>query len=229
MQAATAGPAAITDGAGAGIGRASALALAAEGVHVMVTDIDPSVAEKTAAEIQSAGGSAAIHRVDIGNENDIVAVIAAAVQAFGGLHIMHNNAADTSFDTMQRGDGNVQTLDPITWDHTMQVNLKGTMLCIRHGIPELLRSHGGSIINTSTITSFMGLDCYTAYTVAKAGINQLTRNVAEGISRALITTATGLFVAIPALFLINWIKREFQRHELRILEQKMRLLAGPEN
>ena len=58
--------------------------------------------------------------------------------------------------------------------------------------------------------------------------HEITRSVAEGISRALITTETGLFVAIPALFLINWIKREFQRHELRILSQKMRLLAGTE-
>ncbi len=58
--------------------------------------------------------------------------------------------------------------------------------------------------------------------------HEITRTVADGISRALITTETGLFVAIPALFLINWIKRELQRHELRILEKKVRLLAGPE-
>ncbi len=59
--------------------------------------------------------------------------------------------------------------------------------------------------------------------------HEITRAVADGISRALITTETGLFVAIPALFLINWIKRDLQRHELRMLESKTRLLAGMEH
>jgi len=163
--------------AGAGIGRSSAIMLALAGASVMVSDLDADTAERTAAEIRAAGGTARSLRLDIGEETDIAAGIAATVDAFGGLDILHNNASDTRMVTML-ADRDVCSMDTALWDHILRVNLRGTMLCCKYGIPEMFRRGGGSIINTASLGGMLGMDALSGYAAAKAGVIQLTRSVA---------------------------------------------------
>lgn len=198
------GKVALVTAAGAGIGRASATALAKAGAKVMVTDLDPETAARTAAEIRAAGGAAQSRRLDIGEEAEIVEGIAATVELFGGLDIQHNNASDTRMVTML-ADRDVGSMDTDLWDHIMRVDLRGTMLCCKHAIPEMIRRGEGAIVNTASLGGMMGMDALSGYSSAKAGVIQLTRSVAtqygkhgircNAIAPGLVVTdaARGLF------------------------------------
>ena len=171
------GRAAIVTGAASGIGRASALRLAAEGARVLVADLDAAGAARVAAEIEAAGGVAAPQRTDVADEASIAAMVAAAVSRFGRLDVLHNNAAATSPDVIGRDQGLLE-LDVEVWDRTLAVNLRGPMLACKHAIPHLLARGGGAIVNTSSAAGLAGDLSRTAYGASKAGLDALTRYVA---------------------------------------------------
>jgi NAD(P)-dependent dehydrogenase (short-subunit alcohol dehydrogenase family) len=122
---------AIVTGAASGIGAATARRLAAEGASVAVADIALDGAELVAKNIRAAGGSAQAVQVDLGDVASVRAMVEAAVAAFGGLDILHNNAAATR--VAAREDLPVGTADPDVWDLTMRVNLRGAMVAILAG------------------------------------------------------------------------------------------------
>jgi NAD(P)-dependent dehydrogenase (short-subunit alcohol dehydrogenase family) len=129
------GKTAIVTGAGSGIGRASARTLAAGGAQVVVADINLAGAEETVSIIEGEGGTALAQWVDIAEEAAIEAMVAAAVDRFGGLHLLHNNAADV---TIILRDLDVATMETEVWDRTMAVNLRGPMLGVKHALPHML-------------------------------------------------------------------------------------------
>ena len=171
------GKIAIVTGAGAGIGRASALLLAQRGAAVAIADIDGSRAEQVAAEIRGAGGKALAIAVDVASEEQVEAMVAATVAEFGGVDILHNNAADVSQATYFRDMGAVD-MDLDLWNHVMSVNLGGALLGCKHAIPEMLRRGGGAIVNTSSLSSTAGQDSSLAYSTSKGALNTLTRYIA---------------------------------------------------
>jgi NAD(P)-dependent dehydrogenase (short-subunit alcohol dehydrogenase family) len=171
------GKVAIVTGAGSGIGRASALLLARRGIAVAIADIDGARAEQVAAEIRGQGGSALAIAVDVAKEDQIQRMIAATVAEFGGLDILHNNAADVSQATYFRDMG-VVDMDLELWNHVMSVNLGGVMLGCKHAIPEMIRRGGGAIVNTSSLSSTAGQDSSLAYSSSKGALNTLTRYIA---------------------------------------------------
>lgn len=168
---------AIVTGAGSGIGRASALLLARRGAAVAIADIDGDRAGQVAAEIRGAGGRALAITVDVAIEAEIQRMIATTVAEFGGLDILHNNAADVSQATYFRDMG-VTDMDLDLWNHVMSVNLGGAMLGCKHAIPEMLRRGGGAIVNTSSLSSTAGQDSSLAYSSSKGALNTLTRYIA---------------------------------------------------
>jgi NAD(P)-dependent dehydrogenase (short-subunit alcohol dehydrogenase family) len=172
----------IVTGAGSGIGRASALELARRGASVSVADIDGDRAEQVAVEIRALGAKALGIAVDVADEEQIKAMIAATVAAFGGIDILHNNAADVSPDTYYR-DNAVTTMDLQLWNHVMGVNLGGVMLGCKHAIPEMLKRGGGAIVNTSSLSSTGGQDTALAYSSSKGGLNTLTQYVATAYGK----------------------------------------------
>ncbi|HVM65278.1 MAG TPA: glucose 1-dehydrogenase [Acidimicrobiales bacterium] len=169
------GKVAIVTGAASGIGRATAERLASEGARVVVADLNGAGAKEVAAGI---GDDRAIGvEVDVSNEEQVRAMVDAAVSTFGGLHVLHNNAAITS-PAHQSRDGDVVGLDISVLEGTLSVILRGAILGCKHAVPRMIESGGGSIINTSSNSSLGGDVVLTAYTAAKGGINSITRSVA---------------------------------------------------
>lgn len=177
-----AGKVAVVTGGARGIGRASARAVAREGAAVAVVDVNRDGAERVASEIEATGGTAVPVVADLSEETAVVGVIRAVIDRFGRLDVLHNNAALTDSEFLQR-DTPVTELELDVWDRSLAVNLTSQMLTCKHAVPEMVRHGGGSIINMSSGASLKGDRTRTAYGVSKAGVNALTMYVATGYGK----------------------------------------------
>ena len=165
---------ALITGAGGGIGRASSLLFAAEGAKVVCVDINEPATTETAELVSAVGGQAIAVRADVSSDTDAKAMVDAAEEAYGGLHVMFNNAG-----IMHSDDGDSQSTSEATWDLTMDINAKGVFLGCKYGIPAIQKSGGGSIINTASFVAQMGAATpQVAYTASKGAVLALTRELA---------------------------------------------------
>jgi NAD(P)-dependent dehydrogenase (short-subunit alcohol dehydrogenase family) len=174
-----AGKVAHVTGAGAGIGRAIALRLAAEGTAVAVSDVDEAGGGETAKRLRAAGGRGSFVRADVADEEEVAAMIAFTEKAFGGLDVLVNNAGGAPAPHFP--DAPVEH-----WRRWLDINLIGVMLGTWQGIRALRKQGGGAILNVSSIAAVGGRP-YEApeYAAAKAGAVRLTAALgglaAEGI------------------------------------------------
>ena len=192
------GKVAIVTGGGSGIGRATALVLASEGAQVTVADIAEHPATEVVETIAATGGVARVQVVDVADADAVAAMVDDTVQAFGGLDILHNNAAALD---QNRADQDVVTMDLSTWERVLAVNLTGPMLGCRFAIPRMLERGGGSIVNTASAAAFYGSHSLAAYGTSKAGVVALTRYVATAYGERGIrcnAVAPGVVVARDA-------------------------------
>src|SRR6266545_3838851 len=166
------GKVAIVTGAGSGIGEATARLMAREGASVVVADINGTEAERVAGEL----GNAVAAEVDVSDESSVVRMVETAVESFGGLDVLHNNATDSSTNAV---DTDIVTLDMAVFDRLVAVNLKGQFMGCKHAIPHMLARGGGSIVNTASVDAFVGRGVRAAYGATKAGIVLLTKSVAS--------------------------------------------------
>lgn len=166
------GKVAIVTGAGSGIGEATARLMSHEGASVAVADVNRAEAERVASELPAA---VAIE-VDVSNEESVARMVASAVQSFGRLDVLHNNATDSSLNAV---DTDITTLDMSVFDRLVAVNLRGQFLGCKHAIPVMLAGGGGSIVNTASIDGFVGRGVRAAYGACKAGVVLLTKSVAS--------------------------------------------------
>jgi len=179
------GKRAIVTGAANGIGRAIALRLASEGARVVLADVDEEAAGGVADEID---GESLVHRTDVTKDGDVEALVGLTVSEWGGLDVMVNNAgvgvAGTALTTTEE-----------EYDRVMDVCVRGTFLGMKHAIPAIKDSGGGSVINMSSIAALVGIVDRAVYSAAKGAIYSITRasaidHVGEGVRVNCIAPGT---------------------------------------
>lgn len=161
-----------SSGPGWGNGKAAAVAYAREGARIAAADIDREAADETRRIIESEGGTCIALVADATRADDVTAMVAATVDAFGRIDILHNNVGIGSF-------GGPVDLPEDEWDRVLAVNLKSVFLTCKHVLPLMERQGSGVIINISSIASLgVGRYPFAAYSASKAGLDHLTRTVA---------------------------------------------------
>ncbi|WP_427869156.1 SDR family NAD(P)-dependent oxidoreductase [Leucobacter luti] len=163
---------AIVTASGAGIGRAIALRLAADGAKVVVSDVDDAAGAETVELIREAGGTAVYHRANVASDDEVQALVRRAVEEFGGLDLAVNNAG------IGAAPQPIQDQDPAAWQRTLDVTLTGTFLSLRAEIAYMLEHGGGAIVNTASIAGLQSTAGLTPYGAAKHGVVSLTQSAA---------------------------------------------------
>jgi NAD(P)-dependent dehydrogenase (short-subunit alcohol dehydrogenase family) len=179
---------ALITGAGSGIGQAIALEFAREGAKVVAAEVDVASGRAVADEIAAAGGEARFQPCDVTKEAEVAAAVQAAVDAFGRLDVMVNNAG-----VSQRG-----------WDTTIAVNLSGVYYGCKHAAERMAAQGGGAIINLASILGLVGIGSEDPYVAAKHGVVGLTRNFAITYARrgVRVNCINPGFIATPMTRLI---------------------------
>lgn len=170
------GRAALVTGGGRGIGRATCLALAREGVDVAVCDIDLASAESVAKEVEALGRKAVAIRADVSQIADVTAMVARVTEAFGKIDILVNNAGIIR-------DAMLHKMTEDAFDQVIAVHLKGAWLCCQAVQEGMRERRFGKIINLSSMSGKVGNIGQTNYSAAKAGIVGLTKAVAKELAR----------------------------------------------
>lgn len=171
------GKVALVTGASSGIGRASAQAFAQEGAKVLVADIDDEGGNETVRLIKDAGGEALFVRADVSDGAAVEAMVQQAVKTWGRLDCAHNNAGIAEQRVL------TADLTEEVWDRTIDTNLKGVWLCMKHEILQMTEQGGGAIVNTSSVVGLVAVRHQPAYVASKHGIVGLTKAAALEYAR----------------------------------------------
>lgn len=168
----------VTGGGAGGIGGASALALAREGARVVICDLDPARGQECLAQVQAAGAEGLFVATDVTQDDQVRSAVKQAVEKFGALHVLMCSAGGSI-----PADDFIPDVDLAVFEHTMRLDLLGTMLACRHGIPEIVKAGGGAVVNLSSGAALRGSSPAHIYTAAKGGIVSLTRALAGTYAR----------------------------------------------
>jgi NAD(P)-dependent dehydrogenase (short-subunit alcohol dehydrogenase family) len=166
------GKVALVTGGGSGIGRATALLFAQEGARVAAADRVSAAGQGTVRMIRDAGGEAIFIEADVSREAAVREMVRTAVDRYGRIDILHNNAG------IQGAFTPTTELSEETWNSILDTNLKSVFLTSKHAIPVMLKQGGGVIINTTSAAGIVGLPYVAAYCASKGGVIQLTRSMA---------------------------------------------------
>ncbi|UUY07281.1 SDR family oxidoreductase [Pseudomonas sp. J452] len=166
------GKVALVTGGAAGIGRATALAFAGEGLQVVVSDVDVAGGEGTVQLIREAGGDALFVRCDVTREAEVKVLMERTLAAYGRLDYAFNNAG-IEIEKGKLAEGSEAEFDAI-----MGVNVKGVWLCMKHQIPLLLAQGGGAIVNTASVAGLGAAPKMSIYAASKHAVIGLTKSAA---------------------------------------------------
>ncbi len=173
------GKVALITGGGSGMGMVASRLFANEGAKVVVTDVADHAGEAVVAEIVAEGGEAMFVHADVSKEADAEAMVGAAVERFERLDVLYNNAG-----VMMGADGSVHSTDESVWDTTLAINVKGVAFGCKFGVPAMIASGGGSIINVASFVAWLGAaTSQTAYTASKGAVLAMTREIAVEYAR----------------------------------------------
>ncbi len=203
----------IVTGAGKGIGRACAIAFAAEGGRVVIADINAEAGAGTRQIIEERGGRALFVQGDIADEDYVKRLVNRTVSHFGGVDVLHNNAGVVRY-------GTVVEQSVADWDYQLNINLRATFLTCKYAIPEMVKRGGGAIVNTSSAQAVASQRTVAAYAAAKGAIVSFTTTVAldharenircnciapGSIHTPMLDDAANLFgPADPAGMIVDW-------------------------
>lgn len=163
---------ALVTGAGSGIGKAAALKFAKSGANVVVAEVAEKDGEETVDQIKKQGGEAIFVKTDVSNPDDVENMIGRTVEAYGRLDYAFNNAGIEG-DQAPTGDASLKN-----WNKVIAINLTGVWLCMKAEIQQMLKNHGGVIVNMSSVAGRVGFTNIPAYTASKHGVLGLTKNAA---------------------------------------------------
>lgn len=166
----------LVTGAASGIGRAAALLFARYGAKLVLSDVDAAGGEQVAGEVRAAGGEASFFASDISRSADVAALVARAVEAHGRLDGAFNNAG------INGKMGPIHEGEEADYDRIMSINLKGTWLCMKHEITQMVKQGAGVIVNNASIAGTVAFPALAAYTATKHGVVGLTKAAALDVA-----------------------------------------------
>jgi NAD(P)-dependent dehydrogenase (short-subunit alcohol dehydrogenase family) len=172
------GKVALITGAGSGIAKAASRIFADEGARIVIAEIDRERGRATEALVKAAGGEALFVETDVTDEASAKRAVDAAVERYGKLDVLYNCAGGSTAE-----DDLVTEVDMAEWQRTMSLNLLGPILMCRHGIPRIVESGGGAVVNMSSGAALRGASPAHIYTASKGGILSLTRALAGAFAK----------------------------------------------
>ena len=211
----------IVTGGAQGIGRAFAMRFAEEGARVVIADVNGPEAEKTAAEIGEAGGEALVSITDVSDPDATQAMAQAAMEKWGRIDGLVNNAA--FFQRPQVTRGTIEQISPDEWDRVMAVNVRGPFLCCRAVLPHMKARGYGKIVNISSGTFFSGRST-TQYVASKGAVVGLTRTLAReagGYGITVNSIAPGSTASDP--------ERDESNYQGRVPDRAIKRIERPED
>jgi NAD(P)-dependent dehydrogenase (short-subunit alcohol dehydrogenase family) len=163
---------ALITGAGSGIGRVTAELFAKEGAKVVVADYNTETAQTTVRSITDKGGQAVLVQADVSKAADAERMVRTAIQTYGRLDIVHNNAGIFVKPTP------AHEMTEDVWDRVFDINIKGVWLGCKYAVPELIKAGGGAIVNTASMAGIRGRPYTSAYCASKGAVVMLTKTLA---------------------------------------------------
>ena len=198
------GKVALVTGAGRGMGRATALALANDGANVAVTDILADAVEETSTDVRATGRNSVAIAADIGDGGDIDRVIADAVSALGRVDILVNNAGVTRYL-------DIMDITEEDWDRIHRVNARGAFFVMQRTARQMIdQGGGGRIVNIASVAGITGQGSCIAYCASKAGVISLTKSLARALGPDILVNAVA-----PALTETRWLDGVERAPEMR--------------
>jgi NAD(P)-dependent dehydrogenase (short-subunit alcohol dehydrogenase family) len=217
----------VTGGA-SGMGRVAAAMFCAEGARVAVVDVNAEACEKaaSAARKEAAGhGDAFAVSCDVTKASDVQRAIRATLEHYGELHVLYNNAG-----IMMAEDGSVVDTEEWVWDRTLAVNLKGIYLCCKYGIPEMIRSGGGSVINIASFVALVGCTVpQDAYTASKGAVIALTKSLAVQFAPRGVRSNAICPGPIETPLLTEWLLKDPEAKRVRLARNPSGRFGKPED
>lgn len=215
------GKVALVTGGGSGIGRALAEAYVREGAKVVIADLSEENGNETVEAIERGGGEALFVRTDVSKPEDNEAMVAKAVERFGGLHVACNNAG-IGGESNPVGDMSVKG-----WEQVIAINLSAVFYGMKYEIPAMLKSGGGAIVNMGSILSQAGFPSSAGYVAAKHGVVGLTKTAAlDYATQGIRVNAVGPgFIHTP---LIAAMEEDKQANEMLVSKHPIGRLGKPE-
>jgi NAD(P)-dependent dehydrogenase (short-subunit alcohol dehydrogenase family) len=215
---------ALITGAGSGMGRVAAQMFAAEGAKVVVADFDEAAGIETAESVKQSGGDASFVRADVSSEADAKAMVDHAVDRFGRVDVLYNNAG-----VMPEQDHSVIDTDVPTWDRVMAINVRGVFLACKYAIPPMLEQGSGSVINISSFVALLGCSVpQDAYTASKGAVLSLTRSLAVQFGPQGVRSNAICPGPIETPMLMEWLLKDEDARKVRLARNPTGRFGTPE-
>jgi NAD(P)-dependent dehydrogenase (short-subunit alcohol dehydrogenase family) len=215
---------AIITGAGSGMGRVAAQMFAAEGAKVVAAEFDEAGGNETVALITASGGDAAFVKTDVSSETDAAAMVAAAMDRYGRVDVLYNNAG-----VMPEPDHSVIDTSVDVWDHVMAVNVRGVFLGCKYAIPPMLEQGSGSVINISSFVALLGCSVpQDAYTASKGAVLSLTRSLAVQFGPKGVRSNAICPGPIETPLLMDWLVKDEAAKQQRLNRNPTGRFGKPE-
>jgi NAD(P)-dependent dehydrogenase (short-subunit alcohol dehydrogenase family) len=210
------------------MGRVAASMFAAEGACVAVADVNADACEDAAKEARAAAkgdGDAFAVRCDVTREKEVREAIAATVKRYGRLDVLYNNAG-----IMMAEDHSVVDTEEAVWDRTIAVNLKGIYLCCKHGIPEMIKAGGGSVINIASFVALVGCSVpQDAYTATKGAVIALTKSLAVQFGPQRVRANAICPGPIETPLMTAWLLKDPEAKRIRLARNPTGRFGRPED